>query len=188
MYTVTFVSNLLQLVVAKSIIETENNFSRLKNIVVISNNTIDEKTVRTIKTSSELMSFDKVYLFRRQKISNFKLFKKIRNIQTFEKQIIKDLGGILDNSSKVYVRSNIGKDERHIIRLLNLQNKVVLIDDGFATYNIFTSEKRFTKIKNNLINYLKLLLTLLITRDVHFSLRISFQNNKIKNIDRENFL
>ena len=189
MYTITFVSNLLQLVVAKSIIETENNFSRLKNIVVISNNTIDEKTVRTIKTSSELMSFDKVYLFRRQKISNFKLFKKIRNIQTFEKQIIKDLGGILDNSSKVYVRSNIGKDERHIIRLLNLQNKVVLIDDGFATYNIFTSEvKRFTKIKNNLINYLKLLLTLLITRDFHFSLRISFQNNKIKNIDRENFL
>ena len=72
---------------------------------------------------------------------------------------------------------------------LNLQNKVVLIDDGFATYNIFTSEvKRFTKIKNNLINYLKLLLTLLITRDFHFSLRISFQNNKIKNIDRENFL
>ena len=76
---------------------------------MISNNTIDEKTVRTIKTNSELMSFDKVYLLRRQKISNFKLFK-IRNIQTFEKQIIKDLGEISNNSSKVYV-NNIGKDE-----------------------------------------------------------------------------
>ena len=77
MYTITFVSN-LQLVVAKSIIETEKIFE-IKNIVVISNNTIDEKTVRTIKTNSELMSFDKVYLLRRQKISNFKLFK-IRNL------------------------------------------------------------------------------------------------------------
>tara|TARA_A100001015_G_scaffold217914_1_gene244888 strand:- start:440 stop:1588 length:1149 start_codon:yes stop_codon:yes gene_type:complete len=133
-------TNLIQLLQIKSLLDIEDQYFLSKNNVhiIIYNPYITKKVYETIKDEATKLKFKNVFYLDKmfaEKVNNrysiknkiIKRFNHIRKLENFFNKYIKKI-------DRVYVRSNIKREEITFLNKFCTSAKVISVDDGIGSF------------------------------------------------------